>query len=278
MGTLPSNRPPLPSQPSQLPPSASRVGPQVHQSQTPSTRRILDMLGPTDMGKLSVVFRELVRMLKDLPPGGFEKAYSKTPTAKAVKPVRFMCDKQAFKEVVRLAEMGASLAVHAHKPRESLSDPLAETVLAGIKSLEAKVDQLAFDTAILATKQATAPKSYSEATAQPGPKTAPQPKLKPAAKGKKSPAALVQPKAPRLTLSQSSSVRDRYVELTTDASKLASRATAALSVQTTDSSTPPPSPYVRSPGITSLVICSLNSTARQALRLSFHFNMTTGCR
>lgn len=197
------------------------------------------------MGELSVIFRELIRMLKDLPPGGFDKAYSRSLVSATVKPVSFMCDKQAFKEAVRLAEMGARLAEQAQEPRENLSDPLAATILAGFESLEAKVDQLALDTATLATKQASTQKSYSEAAAQPGPKPCPQPKQNIGLKRKNPPAASTPPKAPRLVLSQSSSVRDRFVELNTDASALASRANVALkeaflNQSSRDGNPPPP--------------------------------------
>lgn len=68
------------------------------------------------MKEIFNVFGELVRMLKDLPPGGFDKAYAYRPAATAAtEPVRFMCDKQNFKDVGRMAEWGARLAKEAHE-------------------------------------------------------------------------------------------------------------------------------------------------------------------
>lgn len=105
------------------------------------------------MGELSIIFAELVRVLKYLPPGGFDRDYAhKPPTAAASKAVSFMCDKQLLKEEVRLAEMGSNLAEQAHTPGESRPDPLVKKILAAMHSLEAQVDQLLLDTANLATK------------------------------------------------------------------------------------------------------------------------------
>lgn len=110
------------------------------------------------MGELSVIFGELVKMLKDLPPGGFDKVYGhQPPTSVAAKPVSFMCDKQQFKDAVRLAELGARLAEQAHHPAEADPNPFEESVLAGIKSLEAKIDQLALDAANAAAKVGPSP-------------------------------------------------------------------------------------------------------------------------
>lgn len=203
------------------------------------------MLGPTNMGKLSVIFGELVRMLKELPPGGFDKAYThKPPTTAAPKPVSFMCDKKLFKEAVRLAEMGAQLAESAHNPGEIQQDPALETILAGMKSLEAKVDQLSLDTANLAAKQPEPTKTFAAATA--GGKTAdPQGgKPKSAAKGKKPPSAHPPPAIPKITLAQLSAERADFVETASDAGALASRAkraiTLALEEQSTKTGSRPP--------------------------------------
>lgn len=64
------------------------------------------------MGELSVIFGELVRMLQDLPPGGFDKAYTSRPLSSTGPrpPISSMCDKQHFKDFVRLAELGARMA------------------------------------------------------------------------------------------------------------------------------------------------------------------------
>lgn len=92
----------------------------------------MDLLGPTDMGELSTIFGELVRMLKELPPGGFDKAYNqKAPATAAAKMVSFMCDRQSFKDVVRLAELGAGLADQAKNQVSPIVDPFTDTVVAG---------------------------------------------------------------------------------------------------------------------------------------------------
>lgn len=214
----PPSLPPVfsPSQPPQKtvpapprqPPSTQAMASPPHltdlrprQSQTPSTKCIRDMLGPTNMGELSVIFRELVRMLKDLPPGGFDKAYGhRHPTSVAAKPVSFMCDKQQFKDAVRLAEMGAELASKAHNPEEPPPDPFVETILAGMRSLEAKVDQLALDTANLASHPPTPPKSFAAAAAggiSSGPTGT---KMKTGPKGKKPPSVQPPPPSPQAHL------------------------------------------------------------------------------
>lgn len=146
------------------------------------------MLGPTDMGELSILFSELVRMLKDLPPGGFDKAYThRNPATAATKTVSFMCDKQSFKDIVRMAELGERLAKQAHDPDRRVADPLADTIMAGFKSLKAKVDQLALDTAMLASKQATVPRTFADAAASGGPTPTTHPEPKPGVKGRKPP-------------------------------------------------------------------------------------------
>lgn len=54
-------------------------------------------------------------MPKDLPPGGFNKAYShRTLTYEAAKPLSCMCNKKRIEDVVRLAKLGAFLAEQAH--------------------------------------------------------------------------------------------------------------------------------------------------------------------
>lgn len=180
------------------------------------------------MAELTVMFGELVRMLKDLPPGGFDKAYSlETPSATATRPVSFMCNKHAFKEAVRLAELGAPLAGQAQKPETDREDPLMNAVMAGFKSLKPRIDQILLDTATLAAAQ-PATKSYSEAAASGGPDVTPLVKTKAGAKGKKPPPAPTPPGAPRIVLSQLLLNKSNYVELDTDASSLASRATAAI--------------------------------------------------
>lgn len=211
------------------------------------------MLGPTNMGEMSVVFGDLVRLLKDLPPGGFDKAYAaRPPAASATTPHSFRCDKQLFKDVVRLAELGERLASAAHKPTEVPQDPFIETVLAGMRSLEAKVDQLALDTANISAKQAVPPKTFAEATSKGKSSEAQHGKPSAGAKGKKKPSAPRPARAPQLTLSQLSTERDDFVEISTDAGLLALRAkealTSALRKQSPDGADQTPSVMLR--GIT----------------------------
>lgn len=196
---------------------------------TPSSRRVMDLLGPTSMGELSAIFRELVRTLKDLPPGGFEKAYAlRPPSAAAPEPQRFLCDKQQFKDAIRLAELGASLAEQTHTSSDLPQDPVVTTVLEGLKSLEAKVDQLALDTANLAAKQPAPTKTFADAAAKGIPTEPHRGKPKPGPKGKKPPSAPAPLKAPQLTLSQLSADKSDFVEMTTEAGLLASRAHKAI--------------------------------------------------
>lgn len=184
-----------------FPPPSSGVESQHKPTQTPSTTRIHDMLGPTDMGELSVIFGELVQMLKELPPGGFDKAYGTQPLATAAnKPISFLCDKQSFKDVVRLAELGSRLAEQAHNPEEQAPDQFTETIMAGIKSLGAKVDQLALNTAVLTVKQTTPPKSFAQALSTNRHKEEPRSQSVPGVKGKKNPPTLVRhPPPPRIS-------------------------------------------------------------------------------
>lgn len=139
-----------------------------------------------------------------------------------------MCDKQLFKDAVRLAEMGAHLAEKAHNPDAPLPDPFAETILAGMRSLEAKVDQLALETANLAANPPAPAKTFAAAAA--GGKTSgpAETKSKANGKGKKPPAAPPRPQAPKLVLSQSSIDKESFVELTTEAANFASRALTAI--------------------------------------------------
>lgn len=57
-------------------PPRSQQRPRLTAAHTPSSRRILDVSGPTDMGELTDKFGELVRILKDPLPGDFDKAYA----------------------------------------------------------------------------------------------------------------------------------------------------------------------------------------------------------
>lgn len=207
----------------------SRNDQDARPTQTPSRRRIMEMLGPKNMGEISVIFRELVHILKDLPPGGFDKAYAlRPPTSVASKSMSFMWDKQHFKDVVRLAELGVRLAKQAHNPRDLSPDPFVETVLAGMKLLEAKVNQLDLDTANMAAILPAPAKSYATATAGGASAKAHRTKLKPATEGKKPPPALAPLRNPQLMLSQLAEDKYEYVEMSTEAGALASRATSTI--------------------------------------------------
>lgn len=139
----------------------------------------MDMLGPTNLGELSTIFGELVRMLKELPPGGFDKSYNqKGPATAATKKISFMCDKQSFKNVVRLAELGASLAGQDLNHVNPVIDPFTDTVVAGFRSLEAKVNQLALDMASLIAKQMLSAKKCADAVASAKPNSLLTPKPK----------------------------------------------------------------------------------------------------
>lgn len=88
-----------------------------------------------------------------------------------------------------MAEWGAKLAKQAHSQVNPPppTDPIADTVLAGFKSLKAKVDQLAFDMASLAAKQATSAKLFAEAVEAGRPGGASPANPKAGVKGKKTP-------------------------------------------------------------------------------------------
>lgn len=192
-------------------------------------------------------------MLRDLPPGGFDKAYAtRPPSAAATKAVSFMCDKQAFKDAVRLAELGASLAEKATDLPSAPPEPFTETILAGMKSLEAKVDQLALDTANLAAKQHKPPKTFAEATARSTQPDSLKSKPRAGAKGKNPPSAPLPQRAPQLTLSQISADKEDFVDMTTNAGLFASRALIAIieALQDHEGLTGVPAPQVKVRGIT----------------------------
>lgn len=140
----------------------------------------------------------------------------------------FMWDKQHFKDVVRLAELGVRLAKQAHNPHDLSPDPFVETVLAGMKLLEAKVNQLDLDTANMAAILPAPAKSYATATAGGASAKAHRTKLKPATEGKKPPPALAPLRNPQLMLSQLAEDKYEYVEMSTEAGALASRATSTI--------------------------------------------------
>lgn len=85
------------------------------------------------MGKLTTIFSELVRMLKDLPPGGFEKLYAPRQSCLLnANPVSFMCDKQKFRDAMRVADLGARLSSQAHNLGEVAPVPFVAAVLLGM--------------------------------------------------------------------------------------------------------------------------------------------------
>lgn len=199
---------------------------------TPSSRRIRDMLGEVTTNDLGLILEEIVHLLKDLPPGGFDKAYSQPTTATAPKAVSFMCNKQQFKDIVRLAELGVGLAEQSINapaaPRAPPPDPLIATIVAGLKSLETKVVQLSLETANLAANQKSKDKTFADVAAHAA--TSAQhrdPKRPPGGKVKK-PTAPLPSRAPYLTLVQSVPNRTEYVELQTDAQDLTKKASAAI--------------------------------------------------
>lgn len=168
-------------------------------------------------------------MLKDLPPGNFDKDYGqRPPTSAATNPMSFMCDKQLFKDTVRLAELRTRLAEKSHNPPENEPDPFTKTILVGIKSLEAKADQLALDTANLANKPAPPSKSFEDLAAATPLHSTSVPKPKTGAKGKKPAPSPAPPKVAQIMLSQLSINRADHVELLSDAGSLVSRASEAL--------------------------------------------------
>lgn len=106
--------------------------------------------------------------------------------------------------------------------------PIAESTLAWIKSLEAKFGQLALETANLAARKVSPGKSSADAFTTNQPLDPCYLNAKRGTKAKRLPSAPSPPKAPRLPLSQLSSEKSGFVQMTSDAKTLASRATAAL--------------------------------------------------
>lgn len=142
--------------------------------------------------------------------------------------------------------MGAELASKAHNPEELPQDPFVETILAGMRSLEAKVDQLALDTANLVSSPQAQAKTFAAVAAGGKPPNSNGVKSKPGPKGKKTPSVPSPPQAPKLTLSQVLTDKADFVELTTDAELLASRAKNALLTALKEQAGPtarPPPPF-----------------------------------
>lgn len=224
--------PPPPPEPTQMPPPQARPPPTSpvtiqgpRQAQTPLSCRIRDLLGPTNMGEISVIFGELVRMLKDLPPGGCDKAYAvRPPNAAASKSLSFMCDKQHFKDVVRLAELGARSADQAHNPGEVPPDPFVKTVPAGMRSLEAKVDQLALDTA----KQLAPSITFADAAAGVKPQASQRAKQRTGAKGKQPTLSPSTTQGSTAHLSPALNRQAQVRRMSTEAGLLASRVLSAI--------------------------------------------------
>lgn len=139
-----------------------------------------------------------------------------------------MCDKQRFKDVFLLAELGACLADQSHNPVDGEPDPFTEKMLAGLMFLEEKVDKLASDTANIAVQQKSQPNFFASIVESEVAPSTIAAKSKTGVKGKKPPPTLSPKKVAWLTLSQLLAEKAAYVELSTDAGALTSRASKAL--------------------------------------------------
>lgn len=159
------------------------------------------------------------------------------------------------------------MAEEAHEPGEPTLDPLTEAVIAGLKSLEVKVDQLALDTANLAAKRQPSAKSFADAVLN-GPRPDPhQGKLKPGAKSKKPhQAPPPPPQSLKLTLNQLASREEGFVKMTSNASQLTLRAEkaliSALREHAEDCNSPPPP-------------LRLRGISRNAFTGDIHLHLTT---
>lgn len=181
---------------------------------------------------LGMILEEIVHLLKELPSGGFDKAYAQTPNAAVPKTVSFMCNKQQFKDVVRMAKWGMELSARSVStsiaPPAPSPDPLMATVVAGLKSLEAKVNRLSLDTANLAANQQPKGNTFADVAAR-GASNNPDRDPKRANGGKvKKPTVAPPSKAAYLTLAQTSSSKAEFVDILSDAENLASRANNAI--------------------------------------------------
>lgn len=100
------------------------------------------MLGEVITNNLGLILEEIVNLLKDVPPRGFDRTYNQPTHAAAPRTVSFRCNKQQFKHIVWLAELGVNLSEQSIATTKlSLpppQEPLLGTVVAGLKSLEAK--------------------------------------------------------------------------------------------------------------------------------------------
>lgn len=175
------------------------------------------MLGEITTNDLGLILEEIVHLLKELPPGGFDKAYALPTNTTVPKTVSFMCNKQQFKDIVRLAELGVGLAeqsVNASTvPQAPPTDPLMATMVAGLKSLEAKVVQLSLETANLAANHKPKAKTFADVAAGTAETTNNrEPKRPPGGKVKK-PTAPLPSRAPYLTLMQTVPNKNDFVEL-----------------------------------------------------------------
>lgn len=104
-------------------------------------------------------------MLKELLPGGFDKAYGYwPPTAAAANPITFMYNEEHFKNNICLAKLGALLAEQAQNTEEVSPDPFTKAMLAGIIFLETKVHQLPLDTTNLSATHRLTGKTFTKIT------------------------------------------------------------------------------------------------------------------
>ncbi|KAG0147664.1 hypothetical protein CROQUDRAFT_91182 [Cronartium quercuum f. sp. fusiforme G11] len=138
--------------------SAARPTPQARDApsqahlaapETPRTRCVHDMLGAEDVGNVGAILQEVVKMLKNLPTGGYQGLNTSVRAAEitATPAGSFRCDKVAFHNVVTLAEHGLRVLAQVELQPSLPPDTLLATVLAGVQAIEAKVDVLMLDSA-----------------------------------------------------------------------------------------------------------------------------------
>ncbi|KAG0149635.1 hypothetical protein CROQUDRAFT_88978 [Cronartium quercuum f. sp. fusiforme G11] len=101
------------------------------------------------MGTLEAIFKKIATMLRGFPNGGYKTLTMAVDAATlTTKPAgNFCCDKMAFCTVVNLVEHGLKLASQPINPLSNPQDPIMVTVLAGVQTLETRVDMLLLDAA-----------------------------------------------------------------------------------------------------------------------------------
>ncbi|KAG0139213.1 hypothetical protein CROQUDRAFT_101945 [Cronartium quercuum f. sp. fusiforme G11] len=187
------------------------------------------MLGAEDVGNVGAILQEVIKMLKNLPTGGYQGLNTSVRAAEitATPAGSFWCDKVAFHNAVTLAKHGLRVLAQAELQPSLPPDTLLATVLAGVQAIEAKVNALMLDSANrnpapLPPKGPTFAQAAQKGTASG--KTHNRPMATP----KAPPRPPLPAKFPSLSLIQSSTDKDAYVKMNSEAAMLREKINCTL--------------------------------------------------